>query len=330
MIIKFVPKSAPQILLFMRNVFNKAQTYPNKAIMPLVEDCYNLVAAFLPKIEKETHDVDVALYAQTKESKLKWLAFDRAVIFCNHFYKAFQNGVIRGAFDPSERQLLGLDVNNGNIPVIKTENDLQYWATYIKNGEAARIAAGCKAMANPSAAEVDIEYQVYFAHAQSQTTLKETTDKEQEEVTGILAEGYAIAKDVCDELEHKFRHDPDSSRRDKCREWGIIYKIIKQDAGGEIIEPLTGTVAPQAFAIILQGGFDANTTLFLTNNGPVTVQFYTGAQAGNPGSGAVVEIGAGMQREVFASELGAEGNTLLMVYNPDESTAGNWEVVVGE
>jgi hypothetical protein len=36
------------------------------------------------------------------------------------------------------------------------------------------------------------------------------------------------------------------------------------------------------------------------------------------------------KKENYASELGAEGNTFLMVYNPDENNEGSYEVVVGE
>lgn len=35
-------------------------------------------------------------------------------------------------------------------------------------------------------------------------------------------------------------------------------------------------------------------------------------------------------KEIYASELGAEGNTFLMVYNPSETEEGGWKVVEGE
>jgi hypothetical protein len=37
-----------------------------------------------------------------------------------------------------------------------------------------------------------------------------------------------------------------------------------------------------------------------------------------------------MQKEVFASELGAESNTFLMVNNTGKTEEGMWEVAEGE
>jgi hypothetical protein len=106
-----------------------------------------------------------------------------------------------------------------------------------------------------------------------------------------------------------------------------VYKVVSTNAGGEPIVPLTGEVKPLQKITMMQGGFDANTGLMITNNGLVAIWIYTTARAEDNVPDTYLELAPGMQKEVFASELGAEGNTFLMVYNPSETGTGLWEVM---
>jgi len=67
-----------------------------------------------------------------------------------------------------------------------------------------------------------------------------------------------------------------------------------------------------------------------SRTGFTPLKLCTAAHAGDPVPGTMLELAAGMQHEIFASVLGAEGNTFLMVYNPSETEAGGWEVMEGE
>jgi hypothetical protein len=275
-------------------------------------------------------EAQTALVAQTGSTLEKRTAFDRSVMFISHYFQSFNNGILRGMFPINHRAFYRLDVNDNKIPVIYSKTDLQTWAINIKDGEVNRVAAGGKPMAMPTAAEVEIEYQNYFTIKQSQSGLKDAYDKEQEDVKVIINEGFLIAKDIWDEVEFSFRHDDHPSLRRKAREWGVVYTEDESADGEEPIVPLTGKVGTKSTAVIMEGGFDANSSFIITNLGTVPLKFYTAASAGNPGSGAVLELAAGMQKEVFANELGAEGNTFLMVYNASETAEGMWEVVEGE
>ncbi|HEY3664305.1 MAG TPA: hypothetical protein VGL24_14220 [Chthoniobacterales bacterium] len=50
------------------------------------------------------------------------------------------------------------------------------------------------------------------------------TNKEEEDVSALYAEGHALAVDICDTVEFNVRQDPSaSSRRAKARKWGVVY-----------------------------------------------------------------------------------------------------------
>lgn len=326
-ITRLLPKSAPQVFNLLRATFNMSETIADKATLPIPPEVYAALLVYYPKLEREMDEYNVAMVAQTGVTAAKWTAFDRAVMFCSHYHQVFNLGILRDEFPANHRMYYSIDVNSSKVPPLITETDLLNCAANIKKGDAKRVTAGGKAMSNPTAAQVETEFQAYFALAQQQSTLKVASNKEQEDVSGILAEGIRLAADICDELEHKYRHDTDSSKRAKCREWGMVYKVVATNAGGEPIVPLTGVVKPLEKVTIMERGFDANTSLMLTNNGLVLLQVYTTARADDPVPPTVLELAPGMQKEVFASELGAEDNTFLMVYNPSETSEGVYEVV---
>lgn len=327
MIKKILPTTAPQVLNMLTNVFDKTELFPDKNTMPLPKEYYDKLIVYLPILKREMRESSNALVAQMVQSSAKWTAYDRTEMFISHFFQAFNNGILRGIFPAEHRQFYNLDVNSSKVPVPNNETELKMWATNLREGDAARVAAGGKPMSNPTAAEVETEYQVYFTKSQAQSGLKDAYKAELKDVTNILAEGVQLCRDISDELEHKFRHETDSRMRELCREWGMVYKVVSTTPGGEPIEPLTGTLAPLSKATIMEGGFDANTSLLITNIGLVILYFYTTARADDPVPPTVLELAPGMQKEVFASELGAEGNTFLMVYNPSETSEGLWEVV---
>jgi hypothetical protein len=94
--------------------------------------------------------------------------------------------------------------------------------------------------------------------------------------------------------------------------------------------PLTGTVAPKTSVTIMQGGFDVNSMVIATNKGLVLLKLYSAAKADDKVPSTTVDLAPGEQKEVWASELGADTNTFFMVYNPDETKEGSWEVEMGE
>ncbi len=95
-------------------------------------------------------------------------------------------------------------------------------------------------------------------------------------------------------------------------------------------EPLTGTVEHEAMATIMQGGFDSNTLFNIVNTGGTSLRFYTAMLPSDPVPGSAMELLPGEETEVFASELGAESNLFLMVYNPDLTNAGEYSVLIAE
>ena len=93
-------------------------------------------------------------------------------------------------------------------------------------------------------------------------------------------------------------------------------------------EPVTGMVAALNSVTLMEGGFDANTMFSLANIGGTTLRFYTAKLPTDPVPGTTVELLPGEDAEVFASDLGADTNLFLMVFNPDELNDGEYSYLV--
>ncbi|MBI4930441.1 MAG: hypothetical protein HY841_06740 [Bacteroidetes bacterium] len=163
------------------------------------------------------------LQAQTDSTTVKETAQARARMFVSHFIQAFNNGVDRGMFPPSHRAFYQLDVNSNSVPDISTEPLLTQWWQRLIDGDAARIAAGGAPMAMPTIAEVTFEYNAFKNANIAQSTAKNNYDSAQEDVEDQREEADKIILKVWDEVETFFNEEPITSKRNKAREWGLVY-----------------------------------------------------------------------------------------------------------
>lgn len=322
------PTTVEGILSGLRNAWNMSETIADKNKLAFTKQFYDLLVIFLPNFIRETDEAANALSLQVTETAAKFTAFDRAAMFISHFYQGLNNAIARGLILPGERAKYKLDVNDSSIPPLKAENDLQTWAENMKNGEALRVAAGGTPMAWPTAAEAYAEFERYLALKQTQSTLMVNVIKEKKDVNLLLEEGRTLLMEIWNDVLNYYRREEPGTMRTLASKWGVEYKDDEPAEPGEEETILSGVVEPQTSVEVMQGGFDATTELMTNNTGPVPLHLYTAKAATDPGTIPVVIIAPGEQKTVFASELGAEDNTFLMVYNPSETTAGSYEVVV--
>lgn len=110
----------------------------------------------------------------------------------------------------------------------------------------------------------------------------------------------------------------------------IIRRPTRSKTEGDLEEeePMTGQVAAESKATIMHGGFDVNTGFSLRNTGATVLQYYTANLPDDIVPSNALTLQPGEEVETFASELGAEGNLFLMVYNTSTTTAGSYEVLI--
>lgn len=88
----------------------------------------------------------------------------------------------------------------------------------------------------------------------------------------------------------------------------------------------TGQVAPEAKVTVVEGGFTATSVITVENSGESALKVYIAAKADDPVPENAPELQPGEEDEFTPAQLGAAGNTFLMIYNPDTDLDGDWVV----
>lgn len=127
-------------------------------------------------------------------------------------------------------------------------------------------------------------------------------------------------------LMDKFNNDP--SLIERFYNLKLLRTYISDNGDTPVPEPVTGKVGSLQSTALLEGGFDANSLISLANLGGTTLKFYTAKLPTDPVPGTTVDLLPGEEAEVFASDLGADTNLFLMVFNPDKINEGEYSYLL--
>lgn len=287
-------------------------------LVPLAED-------FGRKLEERGH----ALADQNKATLEKEAPLNVVRMVNQHFIMVLNFGIVRGKFHPSVRADYGLDATQETLPPMGREAEAIDWAHKLINGETHRIAGGGAPMLDPSLAELQAAFNAYTLKHDEQLRKKADYDAAQEEVEAMRPDVDKFIKKLWNQIEFYFSEDTPSSLRRKARGWGVVYATRPDEIPDPEPQTFTGIVKANTQVMVMHNGFDVNTMFIMNNPGPVVVDYYTISDPTKPVPGTTVRIEPGIQKEIWASELGADSNTYLMVNNPSLTTDGSWEVTVG-
>jgi hypothetical protein len=198
-------------------------------------------------------------------------ARDKLLKLCSHFLQVVNLAIDRGFWQPSMREYYGLDKNQTTLPPLTSYSDAVTIANRIITGEANRAndeGSSFIAMALPSESEIVAALAALNTAMIAQTNAKDALIDAQQVVANFLPGPGGIDKlilDLYNDLENTYRDLPDGAKRDKCREWGVIYE-------GD---------APSAP--------DEQTIAALAPAGPASVKITYGPQATDPVESQVVQ-----------------------------------------
>ena len=184
----------------------------------------------------------------------------------------------------------------------------------------------------PNLAELQVKVETYHSD------LVRTRDGQQqlEEKIGQASDELESArKDIADmmyanlgTLMNKFYQNP--SQVERYFDLSLLRSSYNGNGNTLPPEPMTGTVAPEDIVTVLAGGFDANSYFSIVNTGGTSLKFYSAMLPTDPVSGSALELLPGEEADVYASELGADGNIFIMVNNPDKVSEGTYSFLVIE
>jgi hypothetical protein len=226
-----LPKSDAKMLNALTTAKNKAENTP-AAELAFSAETLNRLNIMQPLFAQEIQERGAALSVQTHSTAGKTAAQDKLRMCISHFIQVFNFGIERGKYKVTDRPYYQLDVSQTELPSLNSEPDIERWAKNLIRGEQDRKSAGGEGMNNPGIDEVEAAYLDFVAKNTEQSTLKDTFDKEQEDVEKMRGDVMDLIKDIWDEVEFTFRKDSGPSLRRKAREYGVYYAYRQ----GEVVE----------------------------------------------------------------------------------------------
>ncbi|MCK9617603.1 MAG: hypothetical protein M0R21_07175 [Lentimicrobiaceae bacterium] len=179
---------------------------------------------FAPRFNTAYNNRNLAISERSKATMQKDIKKEIVKKLISHYFQNLNNGIERGLFKSSDRNLYGLDAGGNDVPVIISVNSILHWGALIIDGEAARMAQGGVSMAMPSADEVKTALDDFKAVLKQQSDKKIGLTAEQEEIQKLRDEADELIVDLWDEVEFYFRKSEPAAHRLQCSQWGVIYK----------------------------------------------------------------------------------------------------------
>lgn len=187
--------------------------------------------SFLNKYEHAMSYYRQCYVMQTKKNDDYSAILKKARLYISHFIQVINMAILRGELQPEVRKYYGLTPGESKIPSLNTENDIVKWGEQLMKGEAQRIAEGSSPVTNPTIAIVRVRYETFLDAYHYQKTLQKNTARALEKLSQLRSEADRIILQVWNEVEESFRDLPDDLRREKAKEYGLVYVYRKNEIG---------------------------------------------------------------------------------------------------
>jgi len=187
--------------------------------------------SFLNKYEHAMSLYRQCYVMQTKKNADYSAIMKKARLYISHFIQVINMAILRGEIPADIRRHFGLLQEGSRIPSLNTEADIIKWGEQLIKGEAQRIAEGGSPVSNPTIALVRVRYETFLEAHHHQKTLQRNTARALENLSELRTEADRIILQVWNEVEESFRDLPDDLRREKAKEYGLIYVYRKNEIG---------------------------------------------------------------------------------------------------
>lgn len=188
-------------------------------------------SSFLPKYEKAIKEYHEIYNIQTKNHKEYSKKFKKAKLYISHFIQVVNMSISRGEMPPNIRTFYALPENSKKLPSLNSEADIIEWGKKIIDGEAQRKIKGLPPVTNPTTAVVKVHYDNFYEAYTFQKKMHEKYDRAHNELLKLREEANNIIVNIWNEVEKTFSDEPEDVKREKAKEYGLVYVYRKNELG---------------------------------------------------------------------------------------------------
>lgn len=181
------------------------------------------IQGFLPLFEHNIQLQRQSLSSQNKRSKNYYEIQHKAKMYLTHFIRVMNMAIMRGELPATIREYYGFNVDDSNVPLFNSEEELIQKGRSIIEGEEKRILNGGSPITNPTIAVVKVWFEKFLdVNTSHKTTARRTMDYS-EKVVKMRKEADSIILSTWNEIEEKFKMLPEEEKKRECESYGVVY-----------------------------------------------------------------------------------------------------------
>jgi hypothetical protein len=195
---------------------------------------FNKVQSFLPQFENALLVHRTAFNNQVIKSKDYINALRKAKLYISHFIQVVNMSILRGDLPINVRAFFNLEEFENKVPLLNTESDVIKWGELIIKGETERLHKGLAPITNPTIALVKVRFEDFLDTYNYQKTLQKNNTRTLLELSKLRCDADNLIGKVWDEVENTYRELPDELRRERAKEYGLVYIFRKNELKEDI------------------------------------------------------------------------------------------------
>jgi hypothetical protein len=190
---------------------------------------YTKVQAFLPQFEHALVVHKSAYNNQIAKSKEYISLLRKAKLYISHFIQVVNMAIARGDMPITILNFYGLQDYENKVPQLNTETEVIAWGEKIISGETDRTRKGQSPVTNPTIALVKVRFEDFKDAYNYQKTLQKNNSRTLQDLAKLRDDADQLIARVWDEVESSYSELPDDLRREKAKEYGLIYVFRKNE-----------------------------------------------------------------------------------------------------
>ena len=193
------------------------------------QSVFQKVQSFLPTFEYTMLQHNQAYTIQVNKNKEYLKVLKKVKLYISHFIQVVNMAILRGDLSPSVRKYYGIDENDKNLPLLNTESDIIKWGEKIIKGETLRSLKGFSPITNPTIAVVKVRYEKFLEIYNYQKILQKNSSRSLKGLALLRPQADEIILNVWNEVENSFKNLPEDLKREKAKNYGLVYVFRKNE-----------------------------------------------------------------------------------------------------
>jgi hypothetical protein len=196
------------------------------------QSTYSKVDLFINNFEKAMANYKAAYNIQVERNKEYQAIQKKAKLYVSHFIQVINMAIARGELAESVRAIYSMDLDERKLPSLSTDKELLEWGGKLIKGETERTSKGLSPITNPTIALVKVRYETFVDAYNQQRIHQQSTQRSQSELEILRKRADEIILSIWNEVEDGYRNLPDHERREKAKEYGLVYVYRKNELHG--------------------------------------------------------------------------------------------------